>query len=82
MKKRFEEIESVVEEYADLVLKFDEEVMKLTTLHDRLGYEGKSANEFRDNVFEKYRYEAYDNSKKINAPVEKIAEKLFKHRRF
>jgi len=80
MKKRFEEIESVVEEYADLVLKFDEEVMKLTRFNDRLGYEGKSANEFRDKVFEKYTYEAYDNAKKINAPAVKIAEKLFEYR--
>ena len=83
MKKRFEEIKPVVEEYADLVLRFDEEVMKLTNFDDALDqFYGKSANEFRDKVFEKYTYEAYDNAKKINEPVERIAKKLFKHRTF
>lgn len=83
MKKRFEEIESIVEEYADLVLKFDEEVMKLTRFDDALdSFQGKSANEFRDNIFDKYTFEAYDNAKRINGPVERIAEKLFKNRRF
>tara|TARA_R100000353_G_scaffold54154_2_gene43334 strand:+ start:4006 stop:4395 length:390 start_codon:yes stop_codon:yes gene_type:complete len=82
IKKRHSEIQSAVEEYAKLMLQFDEDLVTLTQLTDRI-YDlddgttedpsFDSIRSFKFNTFDDYVIEAFKSFREMAKPAKKIA---------
>lgn len=78
IQKRYQEIESVVQEYADLMLKLDDELMELVNIDNGLDQlDGKSARDFHNDVFQKYEEQAYATFRQMKEPMIEMSRKVF-----